>query len=348
MAYVNIYDSKYKRPGIWLHIFIGGRGCGKTYGALKGAWEDAQKKGEGFFFVRRTDEERKLAELFNPFSAVNRKEGTKAITAPIGKKVTGFYHGTVGDDGEEKPAGPPAGYMLALSTIGSIRGLGLDSGSVNKFIYDEFIPEPHVRLLKMEGDALFNALESLNRNRELEGLPVMDCYLLANSNKIDNPIFKSLHLVSVCERMIRTGKRDYYDDQRGLALHLLEDAEFTDAKKKTALARLTEGSDFYDMAYNNSFSYNDFTGIRRLNAEGYTPCYRVGDACVWQRKGQKEYYATYKDGSFAYSYKPSINADVLLGRSRHLRSFLKAYAGGKIIFESYDIKATLLDFFGVK
>lgn len=347
MKWVNVYDDKYKRPGIWMHLFIGGRGSGKTYGALKGAWEDAVE-GRGFYFLRRTDEERKLAELFNPFNKVNEIEHTDCMTAPIGKKVTGFYHSETGEDGEIKAAGKPLGYMLALSTIGSIRGLGLDDPNIDKGIYDEFIPEAHVRSLKNEGDALFNAIESLNRNRELDGKPPITWYLLANSNKIDAPILQALGLVSIIERMTRTGKRDHYDEFRGLAIHLLENAEFSDAKKTTALARLTAGSDYYEMAYNNAFAYNDFTGIRRLDAAGFTPAYAVGHACVWQRKGQKEFYATYKDGSFAYRYDPKKQADELLGRARHGRQFLKVYASGKITFESFEIKATLLDFFGIK
>lgn len=344
MAYVNVYD--FKRPGIFCHFIVGGRGCGKTYGALKGAWKDAMQ-GKSFYFVRRTDEERKLAELFNPFSRLNANEGWHAMTKAIGKKVTGFYESVPGEDGDDKPAGPPLGYMLSLSCIGSVRGLGLDDGSVDKAIFDEFIPEPHARLLKMEGIAFLNAIESLNRNRELDGMEPITWYCLANSNKIDNPIFKSLHLVSVVERMIRKGQHDFYDYKRGLAIHLLQDMEFSEAKKKTALARMTEGSDFYDMAYNNQFAFNDFTSIRRLDAAGFTPCFAVDTACVWQRKGQKEFYATYKEGSFAYRYRGSNDADRLLGRSRHGRSFLKAYAHGEITFESYEIKASLLDFFGI-
>lgn len=350
MAWVNIYDDKYKRPGVWLHFFIGGRGTGKTYGGLKGAYEDALKGyGHGFILLRRTDKERKLNEAFNPFTKFNKRSGYTAMTAPLTKDATGIYKGVPGDDGELAPSGAPLGYMFALSTLASMRSLGMDDEAVDKLLYDEFIPESHVRLLKMEGEAFLNAFETFNRNRELElGLPPLQCYLTANANQIDNAIFKALGLVPIVERMIRKGQSDYYDTKRGYAIHILKDAAFEAEKKKTSIARLTEGSDYYEMAYNNKFAYNDFTSIRRLDATGFTPFFAIGDAHVWQRKGQTEFYVTYKDGSFAYRYRPGNQADGMLGRQRHGMLFRRAYAAGLVTFESFELKSLVLDFFEVK
>lgn len=349
MAYVNVFDERYTRDGIWMHFFVGGRGTGKTYGSLKGAYEDALKGyGHGFILLRRTEKERKLNEAFNPFTKFNRKSGHTAMTAPLTKDVSGIYKGVPGDEGNLVPSGAPVGYMFALSTLAGMRSIGMDDEAVDKLVYDEFIPEPHVRLLKQEGDAFLNAFETFNRNRELElGLPPLQCYLMANANRIDNPIFQGLGLVPIVERMYRKDQEDFYNVKRGFALHLLHDAEFEEQKKETSIARLTEGSDFYDMAYGNKFAYNDFTSIRRLDAKGFTPFFAVGNAHVWQRKNQTELYATYKDGSFAYRYDQRNHADVMLGR-RHGSLFRRAYAAGLITFESYELKSLLLDFFAVK
>lgn len=346
--YVNVYDKKFSRAGVWLHIFLGGRGTGKTYGALKGAWEKSEKDGEQFILLRRTDEERKLAELFNPYTQINAKEKTSAITKAIGKKVTGFYAGVPGEDGETEASGAPLGYMLALSTLGSIRGLGFDESRLKRLIYDEFIPEAHVRLLKLEGSAFLNAFETLNRNREFDGLPPIECYLLANSNDIYNPLFLTLGLVSIVEKMIRKGKKDFFDEERGLAIHLLENSKFSEKKKQTSIARLTEGSEFYGMAYENEFSYNDFSSIGHKDLKGYYPAYAVGEAHVWEKKGETRLYVSYKDGSFAYRYDPKSQPDEILGRSRHALRFKKLYASGAITFESYELKRVLLDFFAIK
>lgn len=348
--WINVFDDKYKRPGIWLHFFVGGRGGGKTYGALKGAYEDALKGyGHGFILLRRTDKERKVNEAVNPFLKFNRRSGYTAVTEPITKDLSGIYRGVPGDDGELKGEGAPLGYMMALSTLASMRSVGLDDEAVDKLIYDEFIPEKHVRLLKCEGEAFLNAFETFNRNREIElGLPPLTCYLMANANDIDNPIFKVLGLIPVVEKMYRKGETDHYDNKRGYAIHLLQNKDFEEEKKKTSIARLTEGSDYYEMAYENKFAYNDMTCIRRLDAAGFTPCFAVGDWHVWQRKGCTEFYASYKDGSFAYRYTPGNQADGMLARQRHGILFRKAYAAGRITFESYEIKSGLLDFFGLK
>lgn len=349
MAWVDIFDAKYKRPGIWLHFFIGGRGSGKTYGGLKGAYEDALKGyGHKFILLRRTDKERKLNEAFNPFTKFNRRSGYTAVTASLTKDATGIYKGIPGDDGELVPSGDPVGIMLALSTLGSMRSIGIDDGAFDKGLYDEFIPESHVRMIKNEGEAFLNAVETCNRNRELEGMDPIEWYLTANANTIDTPIFKTLGIVPIVERMIRKGQSDYYDAKRGFSVHILKDAEFEAEKKKTAIARLTEGSDYYEMAYENRFAYNDMTCIRRLDATGFTPYFAIGDAHVWQRKGQTELYVTYKDGSFAYRYRQGNQADSMLGRQRHGAIFRKAYAAGLVTFESYELKSLVLDFFEIK
>ena len=346
MAYVNIYD--YRTPGIFMNLILGGRGCGKTYGALSGAYDEVPERGK-FVYMRRTNEERELATMLNPFAQINANRKLQVVTDTIGKRITGFYEGEKDpeDPTKLKPVGAPLGYLSALSTMGTTRGLGLNVDELDKWIYDEFIPESHVRLLKNEGDAFFNAFETLNRNRELEGKRPLEVWLLANANNINNPIFASLGLIGPAEKTLRRGQKDYYDFNRGLALHFVSDADFVKAKKQTALARLTEGSDFYDMAFNNKFAYNDFTGIRRLEAAGMTPAYAVGDAHLWQRKGQKEFYASYRDGSFAYRYDPTNEADKILGRSRHAMTFKSLYSQGRITFESYEIKALLLDFFKI-
>ena len=350
MAWINIFDPKYQRKGIWLHFFIGGRGGGKTYGGLKGAYEQAlQGYGHGFILLRRTDKERKLNEAFNPFTKMNRKEGFTACTAPITKDATGIYKGVPNEEGGLDPEGAPVGYMFALSTLATMRSLGMDDESVDKGLFDEWIPEKHVRAIKNEGEAFLNAIETFNRNREFDkGLPPITWYLTANANDVDNEIFKTLGLIPVYEKMLRKGLSDFWDETRGYSIHLLEDKEFSRQKKKTALARLTEGSDFYEMAYENKFAYNDMTCIRRLDAQGFTPCFAVGQFCVWQRKGQTEFYASYKDGSFAYRYRLGNQADGMLARQRHGMLFRKAYAAGKITFESYEIKSGLLDFFEIK
>ena len=102
------------------------------------------------------------------------------------------------------------------------------------------------------------------------------------------------------------------------------------------------------MAFENKFAYNDFTSIRRLDAQGMRPAYAVGPAHLWQKKGSKELYCTYKDGSFSYRYDNKNDADKMLAKQRHGLGFRASYAKGLVTFESYELKSLILDFFGIK
>lgn len=179
-------------------IMVGGRGIGKTYGILR----EVLRRDLRFIYLRRTQSQIdviKLKEL-NPFHAINTGEGTDITTSPIGKYMCGFYHA----DEEGKSIGAPVGIGVALSTFANIRGV--DGSTYDIIVFDEFIPERHERGIKEEGTALLNALETINRNRELQGqLPVKTIFL-SNSNNLDSPILDALGALRTVDNMIRKGK----------------------------------------------------------------------------------------------------------------------------------------------
>lgn len=341
--FINVWD--YLDPAYPFSFFVGGRGIGKTYSALSGVLD----RKAGFILMRRTDVEREMAELFNPFSQINADKGLHVVSEGLAKNSSAFYHAAQGDDGEWRGEGEPIGYLLALSTLSGMRGLGFKVEDVRYIIFDEFIPEKHKKEIKEEAEAFFNAYETINRNRELLGEDPISCFFLSNSNRLDAPIFKALGLVRVLERMRAQGKNTYKDPKRGIAVYDLKpSAEFLKRKKASAIARLTEGTDFAAMAFGNEFSGDDFSAVAPKRLEGYTPYASVGKCRIWQRKGLREFYCTYSDGSFAYRYNADNDADRMLGRSRHALAMKKAYAEGRISFESYDLKGDFLDFFAIK
>ena len=93
--------------------------------------------------------------------------------------------------------------MLALSTISNVRGF--DATDRDVLIYDEFIPERHERPIKDEATAFFNAIETIQRNRELEGKDPLTVLCLANANELANPLFIELKLVKRAMALIRKG-----------------------------------------------------------------------------------------------------------------------------------------------
>ena len=345
IEYVNIFD--YLRPEYPFTAFIGGRGTGKTYSALRGEITDKR----GFMLWRRTEDERKLATIpnMNPFNHLNTNEHWRIIADQIAPKLTGFFRGVPNDDGELKPDGPVLGYLMSLYALATVRGLSIPTDDVHDIIYDEFTPEGHVRELKNEGEAILNGYETINRNRELEGKPPVRLIMLSNSNKVDSPIFRTLGVTSELEKLIRKGSGSYFNKEMGLAIHLLKPAAaFEKAKKKTAIAKLTKGTAFYDMAYENEFSHDDFSGVQPTKLVGFHPYIKFGSCHVWQRKGSSDYYCTYSGGAFGYKYRFDNQADRMLANSRHGLTMRRSYAEGRILWESYDLKLQFLDFFCLK
>lgn len=342
--FINIFD--YRNTDYPFQIFIGGRGTGKTYSGLKGCMDKEIVPGK-FLYMRRTANEletitddTKKGEGANPFKPLNKDLQINVGFMMINKNLAGLYHRDEDDNGKLLHTGAPLGYGVALSTIASIRGI--DFSDCSDWIYDEFIKEKHVRAIKDEAGALLNAYESINRNREFFGNPPIRLWLLANSNDIYNPIFSGLGIVSEIEKMIRSGKTDRYFKERGLAIHLLAASQsFVDKKKETALYKLTKGTQFYEMALENKFSYNDFSLIGYRKTNGFTPVCGVCDGYLYKRKDGSELYFTYQPARVPI-YKVNETQDELRFR-REIGAWVQPYfIKGKITFESYDLKEQLL------
>lgn len=346
MNFLNIWN--YVNNDYPFQIFIGGRGTGKTYSALSGAVNGKLPNDAKFILMRRTSNELNImldsvkgGEGANPFKPINNDYERNIGMREIVPNLAGIYNREENDEGKFLYMGAPIGYGVALSTISSIRGI--DFSDCSDCIYDEFIPEKHVRKIKDEGSALLNAYETMNRNREMLGYPAMRLWLLANSNDIYNPIFTALEIVAIVERMIRKGIADKYIKERGLAIHLVKnDTDFVEAKGKTALYKLTAGSQFADMALHNDFAYNDFSLISSRPLQGYRPVCALNDAYIYKKKGGCEYYVTYSPAQ----------CPVFDARTEHERRafiirygsiLLPNFVAGNITFESYELKERILN-----
>lgn len=346
--YLNVWD--YKDDAFPFQIFTGARGTGKTYSALCGAVgikEFNDNNGEKFILMRRTQDELeslsdgKAGEGANPFKPINKAYGLNIGLMPIKKKIHGIYNRVKADDGTDVPSGVPIGYGIALSTIGTVRGVDLQDCS--DCIYDEFIPESHVRSMRDEFSAFANAYETINRNRELAGLPALRMWLLSNANRIDNDIFTGLGIVADIEKMLKAGKHHKYYKDRGLAVHIMPpSADFIEEKSKTALYKLTKGTRFYDMALNNEFAYDDFSYVGYENIAGYVPMCAIDNAYIYQRKNSQRYYVTYSPCKCAH-YDSSIKSDVIAFQRDYGVILHDPFVYGCIKFESYALKSMLID-----
>lgn len=320
------FDYIMKDPNVFKFI-IGGRGSGKTYGAIKWALDN----GKTMMFMRRTQTQIDLIrnDAFSPFAAVDKNIMVKSIN----KNLAGLYR-------EEN--GAPFGYMCALSTISNIRGF--DASEVDLIIYDEFIGEAHERAIRHEGEAFLNAYETINRNRELQGRPAVQVLALANSNQLANPIFVELNLVSPVERMLKNGNVFYKNFQRNVSVYMVNHSPVLDQKERTALYQLSGDSDFAKMALKNRFTTEEMDHIAPQDLRQYKLACVVGEICIYKHKSLKIYYVTdHRAGSTENTYS-SGQMDLKRFR-RDMYHFWLAYLNGKILFESYIFKVLFERYF---
>ena len=192
------------------------------------------------------------------------------------------------------------GYVFALSTLSNMRGF--DASDVELIIYDEFIPEKHERPIKQEAEALWNAYETINRNRELKGDPPVQLLCLANANDITNPVFESLGLIRVADRMQKKQTERWTDDKRGIQLIMLQRSPISQKKNQTVLYNLTSGSAYSRMAIENSFNV-DRQHVRPRPLSEYIPVCQIGELCIYRHKSEPRLYCTtHKAGVFSRTF----------------------------------------------
>ena len=308
----------YKMP---FNFIVGGRGTGKTYGALKHVYENNIR----FMLMRRTQAQCDLINKpeFNPFKALAHD-----FELDIAVKSISKYNSMLIEESEDDFK--ILGYTCALSTIANMRGF--DASDVELLLYDEFIPERHERQLKNEGSAFLNAYETINRNRELQGHDPLQVLCLANAFNMANAIFLELGLVGITERMIQKDNNFYLNKDKGILIVLLNESKISDQKRETALYKIAGGS-YTEMALSNDFAYNDADGIITQNLKEYSLMCSVGEISIYKHKSDRQYYISEHKTGTADEFNSD---DVGLKRYRKkygLRLF-SAHMKNKIKFES--------------
>lgn len=318
-GYVNIRGIL--REGYPFNFLIGGRGTGKTYTSLKVAKEDGLR----FMLMRRTQSQADLISKpeFSVFKPLNEDLGWNVNVRRISKYNSQFYEQQAGEAETE------LGYTCALSTISNMRGF--DASDIQLLIYDEFIPEKHERLLKNEADALFNAYETMNRNREIKGIAPIMMLCLANANDITNPVFESLKLIRISDKMQKGNTDRWTDDKRGIQLIMLHRSPISKKKAGTALYNLTSGSDYASMAIDNDFNVNR-QHVKPRPLSEYIPVCSIGELCIYRHKSETLLYAT-THTSGIFNRKFSMSDSDRIYYQRIYRTQWEMYISGKIDFE---------------
>ena len=310
------------------------RGTGKTFGALK--W--ATDRGLNFIYMRRTQTQLDMIKtpMLNPFTALERTLGSgySYVMKPVAKGVTGVFL----DDGSELKK---RGYLMALSTISNVRGF--DASDCDVLIYDEFIGEKHEKPIRNEGMAFLNAIETIGRNRELEGRPPLKVICLANSNDLANPLFMELGLVRYAERILKKGSEYALIPDRDICLIISGRSPISERKAQTSLYRMAgEDSAFTQMAVENEFSQEYTEQIRSVSLRGYVPLVAVGEIVIYRHKSELLYYVTDHMSGHPEKYGSS---EVDIRRFADHYYYLKlSYLNRHIFFESFILQALFLKY----
>ena len=286
-------------------------------------------------------------DSLNPFKALYSVLGPdyNFIMTNINKNITAVYKAEF--DSEKQiyiPSGEILGYIMALSTISNIRGF--DASDVDILVEDEFIGEKHERPIKDEGAAWLNAIESIARNRELQGRKPLKVVCLSNSNDLANPLFIQLQLVKYVENMVRKKIEYLYLPERYLALYVLQITPIGAAKAQTTLYKLAGDSEFTQMALANDFSNEERACIKPQNIKEYKALVKVGEICIYRHKSRYDYYVT----SFT-SGSPEVYDSSAMDLNRFSRNYYfiwLAYLNRHVIFESYLDQVLLEKYFNIR
>lgn len=310
-------------------LVIGGRGTGKTYGALCYALDHDKNMA----FIRRTQTQIDLLSKpdLNPFQAIAYDRDIQIYTEPASKQHSLIFNGT----GDQRIQ---IGFMAALSTFSNMRGFSSDQTDL--LIYDEFIPELHERAIHNEETAFFNMYETINRNREISGRDPLQCLLLSNSNFLASPILLALGLSDILPAMRDKGQTEYINRSRGIALFNLWNSPISEAKRHTALYKAMAGSSFNQMALDNSFALDDLRDISPRSLKGCKLLARIGKIYLYKDPAGTWYVSMHGAGTPKREYEITPE-DVRRFKAENPMCWSRIMQR-KIRYENFQCKNTLM------
>lgn len=334
------YPKRLKRLKSCKRVFnfaIGGRGCGKTYGFLL----DQIKKNRKFILMRRMQSEldmlmgKHTAESMNPFKKINKDYGYNFKI----QKVDSKYGIILSEDFD---GGSPIhmGYAFSLTGVSNVRGF--DASDIQDIVYDEFIPELHKNKIRNESDAFFNAYETINRNRELEGNEPVYVYCLSNANTIASQIFMDTGIIEKAEAMIKKNQ-DFLDmPKKNYTLELIPPGEFGELKKQTAISTFTSGTRFSEMAFSNTFAYDDFLNVKSMALREFIPLCSYSHIGIYKHKSLPIYYASMTINNDVVNF-PDTDIGKAQFKVTYSRKLYQSILKNNMFFENYKIKYVLTE-----
>jgi len=259
----------------WLCLILGKRQIGKTYGCL----QLMLRKNYYHILLRRTTAELDTISAspdLNPYKVFEPEFKTGLFKQA--KKLCRICDYTLDEEGRDTPT-DQRGIATSLAEIAHVRGFS--GAAFTDLVLDEAIPEKGVITRKTEGEAFLNAYVTIDGNRELSGKPPLRAWLLANTNRIDSPILESLNLIDDILYMRRKNREQLLTD-RGVLILQPDSRMISEQRAQTALMKqVSKKSDFYGMAMENEFAYDQSPYIKTQSIKGMQPAWCYDDIYCW-------------------------------------------------------------------
>ena len=308
-------------------FIVGGRGIGKTYSAIEAGITEHEN---AFLYLRNTREQlqESCGAFGNPFKKWSSDHGRDI------KLVSEKNHALIREyknDGQ-KIMNYDIGAGACLSTFSNLRGV--DLSNINFIMFDEFIENRTLTFNQF--DAFLHMYETVNRNREIEGLPPCKCVLLSNAQRLGNPILRGFNLIPIIENMQRNDQHSYADGAIRIELPF---SNVSEEKKNTALYSAVNGSKFSAEALDNNFINDSFTGVKKVNINEYLPMVCIDDIYIYKHKSEVLYYACSIPANVRrYSTKDNF----LIFYKLYGLQLKLAVGSDKLLFSDYSTKVDLL------
>jgi hypothetical protein len=205
-----------------LNCCIGARGIGKSYGFKKHVVNRFLKHGKQFIYLRRYKGElTKLPQFFNDI----KNEFPNTEFKVKGRQL--FINGK------------QAGWGIPLSAWQSEKSNAYPD--VETILFDEFIREKdNSGYLPNEVPALLNFMDTVFRDREN-----VRCVCLSNAVTIVNPYFLYFSLIPNINKRFNA-----YDS---IVVEIPDSKDFSAARRQTKFGALIDGTEYGEMALDNTF-----------------------------------------------------------------------------------------------
>lgn len=296
---------KWRTKDIHFYYLCGGRGIGKTYGALDLCRKvgtgvtnlDESEEESKFLYIRRSRVEAEACSKpeSSPFKKYNKKEGYEICADFYSDLGYGCFF--LDENRTEH-----IGYVSALSTFSNLRGV--DFSDVSLILYDECIPEnKNKRPLKDEGYLFLDMYETINRNRYLEGKSEVYVIFLSNPIDLGSDLLSQLMLTPIFNNMIFKKQQRYTDYNRSLHIEKYVNHPVSKEKEKGVLYRFAKGTGYNERSLSGEFVQNDLSIIKKVPLSEYTPYLTLENLTVYKHKSEELYHISQIQNKSKYTFR---------------------------------------------